>query len=106
MTYKGKEFEVQVEKGSIKFTGKMGQAKYAELKEFLYEVDKKTDDKEFNVFLNELRYANSSGIRTIAYFFVKSNKNFYIHIDEQITWQRTVINPIVKMKPQSIVLVK
>lgn len=96
--YEGEGYTVNIEGNRITFKGKMGSAKYSDLSNWLADEGENIGGDVIEVDVRDLEYSNSNGVRTLAFFFVKSPKRIHIFLDPNITWHRAGITPLTKMK--------
>ncbi len=98
MEYKDEAFTITFEGTKISFKGKIEKSNYEDLSAFLKKVDNNVNDTEIQVDLRQLDFLNSSGIRSLAVFFLESKKNIRIIIDPGKTWQKVGITPLESLR--------
>lgn len=104
MNYNDGDFEARLDGSTLKLKGKIEKSDYTDLTFFLKEVNDTLSDQTLILDIKELDFLNSSGIRTLAVFFMGSDKKIEIHIND-LTWQRVGIVPLEKIKPNNSIKV-
>lgn len=98
MKYSEDAFSIELNDSSLLFSGKMEKSNYIEVENFLMDVDKEISASEITLDIRELKFLNSSGIRMLATFFMKSPKTFKVVINPSITWQKVGIVPLTRIR--------
>ncbi len=106
MVYNEDSCEIKLESNKLVFVGKMEKADYNDVGKFLREADKNITGDNVEIDLQKLEFLNSSGIRTLAVFFLECTKKIKIKIDKELTWQRVGIVPLSKIKPNDSIVVE
>ncbi len=98
MEYKDETFSISLNGTKLAFQGKIEKSNYEDLSSFLKKVDDSVKETEMQVDLRQLDFLNSSGIRSLAVFFLESKKNIRIIIDPGKTWQKVGITPLESLR--------
>lgn len=87
-------YSIEVIDNKIVFTGELEKSDYTEINNFLRKAESSIEDENITIDIKELEFLNSSGIRAIGSFLMKSKKKFTICLDQEISWQRIGIMPL------------
>lgn len=100
MKYSEENFNIELKDSTLIFSGKMEKSNYSDVITFLNEASTNISNEDINLDIKKLNFLNSSGIRMLATFFMKSSKTFTIYIDTSITWQKVGIVPLSRIKKE------
>lgn len=98
MIYKKDKLTVEVLDTIYKFSGQIEASDYKDLEKFLKDNEAGIASDTITFDIIDLTYLNSSGIRVLAVFFLKSSKKIIVKMNPESTWQRISILPLAKMR--------
>lgn len=105
MTFNDEKYSISFEGNIFTFSGKMEKAEYPGLANLLKESGKISDDDTIIFDFKALKFINSTGIKTLASFFLQSVKKVVIKINKDITWQKATIVPLSQIRPDNAISV-
>lgn len=104
MNFQDGDFTATLDGATLKLMGKIEKSDYTDFDFFLKDIDSSISTSKLILDIKELNFLNSSGIRSLAVFFMSTSKEIEIHIND-LTWQRVGIVPLEKIKPDNSIKV-
>ena len=98
MKFSEEKFSVELKGNTLHFVGKMENSNYSDVNNFLLDLIDKVLDQRLVMDIRDLEFSNSSGIRMLATFFMKTGKKIEVFIDPSVTWQKIGIIPLSRLK--------
>lgn len=105
MELKEEGYSLTLVSNTIKIVGKIEKNEYAGISDFLAKADADVSGDSLTIDLFDLKFLNSSGIRTLAVFFLGTKKKVSIKMNEELTWQRVGIKPLANIKPNGMIAI-
>lgn len=98
-------FAITLNGNTLTFSGKLEKFDYSDIDTFLKTVAQALPSETCIIDLTRLTYLNSSGLKTLATFLLRSPEKFEIQINSRVTWQTENIPPLTHLRPGRITFV-
>ena len=99
LKYSETTFNIALGGNVLTFSGTLEKFDYSDIDAFLRTVDQSLSSEICNIDLTNLHYLNSSGLKTLVTFMLKSSRKFEIRINADVTWQTENIPPLTHLRP-------